>query len=349
MPFFSRLPGGGIKIMYQLANLLVDKGYEVKIYYNLCTKYTYPKTRPLIIRRLLAKYYHGDAPKPQWFKLKENIQSCYVNGVTDSTIDDGDIVLYTWWALGFDIEKLDISKGKKFNLIQGYEIWGGLNDLVHQSYSLSSVINVCIADYLVKIVSAYSARKVENILLSVDSFTFYLDNKISQRRDDSIIMLYSDRDNIKGSNYALEAFENLKKDFPDLQVSFFGVVKRQKRIPKWIKYYFNPSNLANLYNSNAIFLSPSLTEGWALPPVEAMKCGCAFVGTDIAGHDSYLIEEFAVSVQPRDSNAIYLALKNLILNHHIRVKIATNGNEYVKKFTWENTITQLDDIFKKYM
>lgn len=349
MPFFSRLPGGGVKIMYQLANLLVDRGYEVKIYHNLRTKYTYPKTRPLIIRKILAKYYHGNAPKPGWFKLRESIQSCYVDGVNDNTIDDGDIVFYTWWALGSDIEKLSFSKGKKFNLVQGYEVWGGYDNLVHESYSLTSVINICISSYLAKLVAVYSNKKVENLLLSVDSSVFYLKNDIARRKDCSIAMLYSDRDHIKGSNYGLDALKSLKNDFPDLEVNLFGVSERQKRIPNWINYYHNPTDLADLYNNNAIFLSPSLTEGWALPPVEAMKCGCAFVGTDIPGHSSYLVDGAAISVPPGDSNAIYTTLKSLILNHDMRVSIAINGNEYVKKFTWDNTLAQLDDILKKYV
>lgn len=348
LPFFSRLPGGGIKIMYTIANYLIKKGYEVKIYHNLGTKYTYPSNRPFIIRKFLSMFFHGKQPKPKWFQLDNNIKSVYIDKVDDHSIDDGDFILYTWWALGFDIEKLHRSKGEKFNLIQGYEVWNGYEGLVHKSYSLSSIKNICISSYLKSLVSSYTNNEVEQIDLSVDSEFFFLTNKIEERSDTSIAMLYSNLDHIKGTNFALSAFEKLKIDIPNLKVTLFGVSKDKKRIPEWMNYYYNPTNLNDIYNKNAIFVSPSLTEGWALPPVEAMKCGCAFVGTDIPGHESYLHSECSIAVPPKDSDAIYEAVKFLVENHSSRVTIAKNGLEYTKRFTWENTIAQIEAVFLKY-
>lgn len=348
LPFFSRLPGGGIKIMYTIANLLVEKGYEVKIYHNLGTEYTYPSNRPFIVRKFLASFFHGKNPKPKWFQLDSKIKSVYIDKITDNSIDDGDFILYTWWALGFDIQKLHSSKGEKFNLIQGYEVWNGYESLVHESYSLSPIKNICISHYLKNLVSVYSETEVEQIDLSVDSKNFFLKNKIEDRFDASIVMLYSNLDHIKGTNFALSAFEKLKTDIPYLQVTLFGVSKDRKRIPDWMNYYYNPTNLTDIYNNHAIFVSPSLTEGWALPPVEAMTCGCTFVGTNIPGHESYLQSECSISVPPKDSDAIYKAVKLLVEDHFLRVRIAKNGLEFTKRFTWENTMAQIESVFSKY-
>lgn len=348
LPFFSRLPGGGIKVMYQIANKLVEKGYDVCIYYNLGTSSTYSRFRPFIIRKIVSKVYFGANPRPKWFNLDVRIKSKFIDQVSNETIEDADITLFTWWALASDIQNLNESKGRKFNLIQGYEIWGGPAENVHESYKFNNITNICISDYLKKIVQHYDQKEVESLLLSVDSDSFYVKNNIEDRKNDSVVMLYSNRDHIKGSNFALEAFKKLKQEIPSLEIHLFGVHKREKRIPDWILYHKNPSNIIDIYNSCAIFVSASLTEGWALPPVEAMKCGCAFIGTDISGHETYLKDSHSIKIPPQDSEAIYKAVKLLIENKRLRVRLANNGLEFVKQFTWKNTISDLELIFNEY-
>jgi len=66
LPFPTKRPNGGPKIMYTYANLLAEKGYNVQIYHSLNTSYTKYK-KPYFIRAILHKLRKTSQPK--WFEL----------------------------------------------------------------------------------------------------------------------------------------------------------------------------------------------------------------------------------------------------------------------------------------
>ncbi len=96
---------------------------------------------------------------------------------------------------------------------------------------------------------------------------------------------------------ALCAFHEL---YPDIPVTIFGVGERGAKIPPWITYHRDPSQeeLVRIYNSGTVYLAASRFEGWALPPAEAIACGCAFVGTDIGGFSDYAVHEETALLSP---------------------------------------------------
>ena len=102
-------------------------------------------------------------------------------------------------------------------------------------------------------------------------------------------MLYSETQ-VKGSHDGIRALEMAKRQAPQLAAVLFGVSARPKNLPPWIEYFSQPGIeelVGDIYNGSSIYLCPSWTEGWHLPPAEAMACGCAVVSTDIGGVRDY--------------------------------------------------------------
>ena len=121
---------------------------------------------------------------------------------------------------------------------------------------------------------------IEVIPIAVDHH-FRVINSILGRSK-RVVMLYSPRSH-KQSELGLTALLKCKNAVPDLQVSLFGAVrKRPAELPSWMEYHGNvsESDLIKLYNSASIYLCSSAAEGFALPPAEAMACGCAVATTD---------------------------------------------------------------------
>ena len=286
----------------------------------------------------------GNSPYPKWITLHPSITSVFIEKVADNSIRNADVILYTWWSLTPEIVKLSGSKGQKFNLIQGYEVWNGYEEMVHSSYNHESVRYICISEYLYNIISKFNAYRKPDLLSLAVSDTFTVLNKIENRDPFSVAMLYSHLDHIKGSVFGLEAFKILKKSYPQMTVTLFGVGPRDQRIPSWIGYYQNPQDLPALYNESAIFLSPSLTEGWALPPVEAMKCGCAFVGSNIPGHKAYLKEGCNLAFEPGSVTEIVEKISFLFNNSAKRIEYAKESVFFVRQFGWDETIKKLNQL-----
>jgi glycosyltransferase involved in cell wall biosynthesis len=146
----------------------------------------------------------------------------------------------------------------------------------------------------------------------------------------------------------MEAVKKAKEKMPSLDVTFFSIYDRPPELPGFIKFVFNSPHVEEVYNNAAIFLGPSLQEGCALPPVEAMMCGCAVICTDIEGHSEYARDnETAILTPVKDVEAMAEKILWLVNNPEQRVKLAGQGNNFIKKFTWRDSANQLNDIWQK--
>jgi len=92
--------------------------------------------------------------------------------------------------------------------------------------------------------------------------------------------------------------------------------------------------LADLLSAAACLLFPSLYEGFGLPPLEAMGCGCPVV----AYRNSSLPEvvgEAGVLVPNRDAEALGRAAAELVLDPNQRRRLVARGRKQAARFSWE--------------
>lgn len=345
LPFPVTKPVGGAKVMYEYANRLAAKGHDVCMYHSIKRPYKKSST-PVWLKQLI--FALRGVARPAWFPLDERIESRIVPSITDKHIRDADIIMGTWWQMTYAISALHERKGKKFNLIQDYETWAGQQDKVDASFSLQ-VQPLAIARHLKDLVSrkapGISAIHIPN---AIDERAFFLETAIESRSRGSIIMLYSEEPR-KGTAYGLEALRLVHEQFPGLTVTLFGVYPPPPGLPAYAKYLQRPGNLRSLYNASSIFISPSLGEGWALPPAEAMACGCAVVCTNIGGHLDYAIDN-ASALLCETENPQQLAEKILILirDDAYRQRIANGGQLLIRtEFSWDRSVEKLEACFYK--
>lgn len=342
LPSFPIRPGGGHKIMYEYANRLFEAGHDVVVYHSLFVPYTKYRM-PLFFRYIRIHLLHPGS-RPKWFQINRKIKTKTITHISNKTIRDSDILMSTNFAAAFEIARLSKNKGAKVNLIQDYEIWTAGEQVVIDSYKLS-LNHIVINDYLYTIVKNTSRTEPLLIYNAIDLNVFNIKNKIEERSPHSICMLFSEEKR-KGSRYGIEALKKCKEIYPDTKVTFFSTFPRPKELPDWINFTQTPNNLTEIYNDAAIFISPSLTEGWALPPAEAMCCGCAVICTDIGGHAAYAKNnDTALLVEPGNSEDLFLKIRDLFENNDKRINIAKNGNKLVQSFSWEKNIRTLINYF----
>ncbi|MGN6638788.1 MAG: glycosyltransferase family 4 protein [Mucilaginibacter sp.] len=348
LPFLQQAPGGGLKVMYQYANQLANAGHSVVIYHSMYTSWTQPvkvfrKNKHIFLQKNLGLKRER---YPKWFAFNSAIKSFEVPKITDDFIRNADIMFGTWWATAIEIDALSIEKGKKFNLIQDYEaIMTPHKDLVHRSYQLN-MRHMAVSNYLAAKVAAISGKRPDVIPNAVDIDQFFIETAIERRNPESVCMLYADAER-KGSKYGIEALKIVAEKYPDIKVSLFGVYDKPKlNIPKTFKYYHLPENIRAIYNDSAIFISPSIHEGWGLPPMEAMACGCACICTKIEGHLDFMTDaQTAILVEPANPSQMAESIISLIKDNNHRLKIAYGGNERIQSFSWEKSSAALQELF----
>jgi glycosyltransferase involved in cell wall biosynthesis len=157
-------------------------------------------------------------------------------------------------------------------------------------------------------------------------------------------MLYHHSSEVKGCNFGLKTLYILKERYPQLKAFFFGVPVRPNNLPSWIEYYRCPDKETHnaIYNQAAIYIAPSLQEGFGLPLGEAMMCGAVVVCTDIGGFSELARNNDTALVSPvKDPVAMANNVSELIEDDNLRYKIADNGYRHIQNYTWEKAYNKL--------
>lgn len=98
------------------------------------------------------------------------------------------------------------------------------------------------------------------------------------------------------------------------------------------------------YEAAVIFASPSLYEGFGLPPLEAMANGTPVVASNTASLPEVL-DEAALLVNPENVFEIARALKTLLTDQVLRQQTIEKGLRQVSKFSWQ---TAAEDVLRTY-
>lgn len=104
-------------------------------------------------------------------------------------------------------------------------------------------------------------------------------------------------------------------------------------------------DLVGIYNLASMFVMPSLYEGFGLPILEAMSCGCPVVTTkegslkEVAGEAAYFVNAY-------DTEDIAEGVKKVFLSQDLQAELSKKGLQQAKKFTWKNTVRRTVDVYK---
>lgn len=132
-----------------------------------------------------------------------------------------------------------------------------------------------------------------------------------------------------------------KGELPLILVGFKGWENREimQEIEKnrdYIRYlgFVSDSELAHIYNLAAVFIYPSLYEGFGLPPLEAMACGTPVIVSDVASLPE-VCGDAALYVAPTD----YIDIKNKILviakDEKLREELSQKSKAQAVLFSWD--------------
>lgn len=342
LPQGGKIPIGGFKVVYEYANNLVSRGYKVNIIHS--NNFTIKKSVASKVRSRLGsirKSINKSYMPTTWFTLDRRVNAICVPSLEDEKyIPDADVIIATmWWTSEF-VAGYSEKKGEKYYLIQHYEDWFGDEERLIKTWQLP-LHKIVIARWLAEVAEELN-ETYTYIPNGLDFSKFNMDIPIESRNKKNIMMLYHEA-NWKGSADGLQALSIAKRYIPDLTVNLFGVPAGDD-LPNWVNYHRIPSQdkLRDLYNQAAIFLAPSWSEGWGLPPAEAMMSGAAVVATDIGGHKEFLennITGCLVPVQRPDVMADTIC--DLIRDDGKRIMLATAGAENIRQFTWARATTSL--------
>ncbi|MCK4806149.1 MAG: glycosyltransferase family 4 protein [Candidatus Aegiribacteria sp.] len=95
-------------------------------------------------------------------------------------------------------------------------------------------------------------------------------------------------------------------------------------------------DLAQLYSSAVAFVFPSIEEGFGLPVIEAMQCGCPVITSNVSCLPE-IAGNAAMLVDPHSATEIASAMKAMTDTTDIRSRFISRGFDQAKFYSWKMT------------
>jgi hypothetical protein len=145
------------------------------------------------------------------------------------------------------------------------------------------------------------------------------------------------------SKYYLHVVISTKKEM----LRFKGIIRKYD-ISGRVKLSIGISNreLCKLYNRAQALIYPSLYEGFGLPILEAMKCGCPVITSNF-GAMKEISGQAALHIDPKQANGICRAMLRIINNKILCDNLTKLGIMRAKEFSWVKTAKETIKVYER--
>jgi glycosyltransferase involved in cell wall biosynthesis len=106
--------------------------------------------------------------------------------------------------------------------------------------------------------------------------------------------------------------------------------------------------LAGYYQNAALFIYPSLYEGFGIPPLEAMSYGCPVVCSNTSSIPE-VVDDAAKIFDPKSPSAIASAICELLQDDQLRNTYIERGHKRVQYFSWQRCAAETLALYKSLL
>ena len=155
----------------------------------------------------------------------------------------------------------------------------------------------------------------------------------------------------------IEAFAELRTgEFDELKLLIIGdeisklpALRRavhSHKLHKHVRFlgFLPDETLAALYRLAAVFVFPSLYEGFGLPPLEAMASGTPVVTSNVSSLPE-VAGDAAVLVDPYDVDSIVNGVRRVLTDPVLAGELRRKGLVRARDFSWERSVSRTREIY----
>lgn len=239
--------------------------------------------------------------------------------------------------------------------------WFSKNYWRYYSYMMPRIANKA---HAVITVSNYSKKEIIDVLgipankifvVNCSIPTYHTNNNIKDNEShEKYILSVSSLDPRKNFKRLIEAFnkisdKNIKLYIVGMQFKAFNTPDLQNLVTDRVVMpgYVDDNKLNDLYRNALFSIYPSLYEGFGIPPLESMVCGCPVIASRIEAIEE-ICEDAVLYVDPYDITDMVHQMNRLISDVALQESLKQKGYRQVQKYSWEKSARKVLDIVKRY-
>ena len=209
-------------------------------------------------------------------------------------------------------------------------VWGG------------PMLTIAVSPNLVSRLEQYFTTPVLGIVPNGISASEYF---VEQRNRQCVGFIYHGSP-LKGSEVSLPLLNSLHKRFPRVPCLVFGSYPKPRMLsPCEYTRYPSIAQAREIYNRCKIWFVTSRDEGFCLPILEAMACGCAVVSSNHTNASQLISHGLNGFIAPYADIAEYVEISNKLLSDEkLRKVVVEEGFKTVRRFTWEAASARMEGL-----
>ena len=335
------LPGdnrsGGVRVTALMGNLLLDRGWRVRIAYV-------PQKRMSArwLRRQAEKAARVLNPRADegWLHLFRGDAVPFTD-LNELPFEKGEIVL----SVGsFTVKHLVALRAdvKKVRFNHGFPAQWDDETTTAWSHKMPTIT---VSGSLVARLEQLSGEKVLAVVPNgVDMQQYCVTPGV---RRDSVGIIWSEHEN-KAPEDIVALMQRVGAELPNVPRIVFSAEtcpEGLRGIP--FERYPPIERVREIYNSAIVWLLPSRTEGLPGPVLEAMACGAVVISSDNEG--SLEVVEDGVSgliVKTGDLDAFMAAIRRVLGDESLRARLAEGGLATARRFTWDRAADKMEAFLR---
>ncbi|MGZ4953267.1 MAG: glycosyltransferase family 4 protein [Halobacteriota archaeon] len=132
---------------------------------------------------------------------------------------------------------------------------------------------------------------------------------------------------------------HVRKNVPEFEEALSDIRRRNEGIKITICGYLTDSEILSLYEQADVFVYPSLYEGFGLPVLEAMACGCPVIASNISSLPE-VVGDAGMLIDPYDTDQLAQAIITVLGDDELKREMSRKGIAQAQKFSWEKAEEQ---------
>jgi glycosyltransferase involved in cell wall biosynthesis len=112
--------------------------------------------------------------------------------------------------------------------------------------------------------------------------------------------------------------------------------------------YVSDSELVRLYNAASALVFPSFYEGFGLPLIEAMACGCPVITSNRTAMPE-VVGDAAILIDPENPEELADAIARMLSDRELAAEMSAKGFERAAQFSWEKCARQTVEVYRSVL